>query len=109
MNLVWRAERAEAAARYAAVVCLGTMLRRSLYSSRSSGEGDSRDGASISDAPLLISKALGSTLSETCFGAVFSAMEEDYYTRCDWRRVTLGQILATIGVDPDDRRPRTEF
>ena len=119
-SLVWRAGATEAAARYAAVVCLGTMLRRSLYSSRSrSGKhandaNDSRDDASRSrpPPPLLISKkALGSTLKrDLLLAPVFSAMEEDYYA--DTRLAAcyaLEGILATIGVDLGDERRRAAY
>lgn len=111
-SLVWRAGATEAAARYAAVVCLGTMLRRSLFASRSGfGEKSSKD-ASSKAPPLLVSrKALGLVLRrDLVLAPVFSAMEEDYYA--DTRLAAcyaLDGILATIGVDLGDERRRAAY
>ena len=116
-SLVWRAGATEAAARYAAVVCLGTMLRRSLFASRESRVGkntnaSSKDDASWKAPPLLISrKALGAVLRrDLVLAPVFSAMEEDYYA--DTRLAAcyaLDGILATIGVDLGDERRRAAY
>jgi dynein assembly factor 5 len=112
-SLVWRAGATEAAARYAAVVCLGTMLRRSLFASRSgkNTNASSKD-ASSKAPPLLISrKALGLVLKrDLVLAPVFSAMEEDYYA--DTRLAAcyaLDGILATIGVDLGDERRRAAY
>ena len=102
-SLVWRAGAAAAAARYAAIVCLGTMLRRSLFASGSA------NGAG--DALLVSREALVSSLrKDLVLAPVFSAMEEDRYA--ETRRAAchaLDGVLATAGADLGDERRRSVY
>ena len=96
-SLVWRAGAAAAAARYAAIVCLGTALRRSTFRKK---------------APLLVSRrALGSLLAkDLVLAPVFSAMEEDHYA--ETRKAAcyaLDGVLATAGLDLGDERRRAVY
>ena len=106
-SLVWRAGATAAAARYAAVVCLGTMLRRSLFFS-------ARGISSASAKNLLVSqRALLAVLRQTHSGllpGVFSAMEEDYYA--ETRKAAcyaLDGVLATAGCDLGDEKRRSIY
>jgi dynein assembly factor 5 len=106
-SLVWRAGATAAAARYAAVVCLGTMLRRSLFfSAQTSGDESAKE--------LLVSRrALLSVLFKphsSLLPGVFSAMEEDYYA--DTRKAAcyaLDGVLATAGLDLGDEKRRSIY
>ena len=106
-SLVWRAGATAAAARYAAVVCLGTMLRRSLFvSAQTSGDASAKK--------LLVSqRALLAVLRKTHSGllpGVFSAMEEDYYA--ETRKAAcyaLDGVLATAGFDLGDEKRRATY
>uniref|UniRef100_A0A7S0DBU7 Uncharacterized protein n=1 Tax=Micromonas pusilla TaxID=38833 RepID=A0A7S0DBU7_MICPS len=106
-SLVWRAGATAAAARYAAVVCLGTMLRRSLFfSAQTSGDASAKN--------LLVSKrALLAVLRQThssLLPGVFSAMEEDYYA--ETRKAAcyaLDGVLATAGLDLGDEKRRSVY
>jgi len=106
-SLVWRAGATAAAARYAAVVCLGTMLRRSLFfSAQTCGDASAKN--------LLVSKrALLAVLLKTHSGllpGVFSAMEEDYYA--ETRKAAcyaLDGVLATAGFDLGDEKRRCVY
>ena len=109
-SLVWRAGATAAAARYAAVVCLGTMLRRSLFFSHSSSPRRSESNAST----LLVSRrALLAVLLKhhsSLLPGVFSAMEEDYYA--ETRKAAcyaLDGVLATAGVDLGDELRRATY
>jgi dynein assembly factor 5 len=106
-SLVWRAGATAAAARYAAVVCLGTMLRRSLFFS-------AQTSADASAKKLLVSqRALLAVLRKTHSGllpGVFSAMEEDYYA--ETRKAAcyaLDGVLATAGFDLGDEKRRATY
>ena len=107
-SLVWRAGATAAAARYAAVVCLGTMLRRSLFfSAQTSGDEETSKNLLVSRRALL--SVLRKTHSSLLPG-VFSAMEEDYYA--ETRKAAcyaLDGVLATAGTDLGDEKRRSVY
>ena len=101
-SLVWKAGATAAAARYAAIVCLGTMLRGSLG-----------NNSQTTNALPITQSALFAVMKEnnsSLLPSIFSAMEEDYYA--ETRRAAcyaLRGVLATVGIPIGDERRRSIY